>query len=372
MSSETPPPKVLVPEKLSPDGLALLRGSVQVDERIGLSPEDLISVVPGYDAMVIRSATKVTAAVLQAGKQLKVVARAGIGVDNVDVDEATKLGIVVVNSPSGNTEAAAEHTVALIMAMARKVPEACASLKGGRWEKSKFMGIELKGRVLGIVGLGKVGLIVARLAKGLGMKVNALDPYASPAVAASASVTLVSSLPELLGSADFVSIHTPLIASTKGMISAEELAHMKPGARILNVARGGTIDEAALLEALESGHLAGAGIDVFTSEPPAPDSVAAKLVAHPLVVATPHLGASTVEAQENVSIDVCEQVLQILDGSLPRSAVNAPLILPEEYKTLQPFVRLVEKMGSLYTQHYALTPSGSMGRNTFDLIYQAR
>jgi D-3-phosphoglycerate dehydrogenase len=202
------------------------------------------------------------------------------------------------------------------------------------------------------------------------MKVNALDPYASPAVAASASVTLVSSLPELLGSADFVSIHTPLIASTKGMISAEELAHMKPGARILNVARGGTIDEAALLEALESGHLAGAGIDVFTSEPPAPDPVATKLVAHPLVVATPHLGASTVEAQENVSIDVCEQVLQILDGSLPRSAVNAPLILPEEYKTLQPFVRLVEKMGSLYTQHYALTPSGSMGRNTFDLIYQ--
>lgn len=202
------------------------------------------------------------------------------------------------------------------------------------------------------------------------MKVNALDPYASPAVAASASVTLVSSLPELLGSADFVSIHTPLIASTKGMISTEELAMMKPGARILNVARGGTIDEAALLEALESGHLGGAGIDVFTKEPPVSDSIVAKLIAHPRVVATPHLGASTVEAQENVSIDVCEQVLQILDGSLPRSAVNAPLILPEEYKKLQPFVRLVEKMGSLYTQHYALSPSGSMTRNTFDLIYQ--
>lgn len=202
------------------------------------------------------------------------------------------------------------------------------------------------------------------------MKVNALDPYASPAVAASASVTLVSSMSELLGSADFVSIHTPLIASTKGMISTAELAQMKQGARILNVARGGTIDEAALLEALYSGHLAGAGIDVFTAEPPAADSVAAKLVSHPLVVATPHLGASTVEAQENVSIDVCEQVLQILNGSLPRSAVNAPLILPEEYKKLQPFVRLVEKMGSLYTQHYALTPSGSMTRNTFDLIYQ--
>lgn len=202
------------------------------------------------------------------------------------------------------------------------------------------------------------------------MSVNALDPYASPAVAASASVTLVSSLPELLSSADFLTIHTPLIASTRGMISETELAQMKPGARILNVARGGTIDEGALLAALESGHLAGAAVDVFTSEPPAADSTAAKLIAHPRAVATPHLGASTVEAQENVSVDVCEQVLEILKGSLPRSAVNAPLILPEEYQKLQPFVRLVEKLGSLYTQHYAAMPGGSMTRNTFDLIYQ--
>ncbi|XHG08332.1 hypothetical protein AWENTII_011438 [Aspergillus wentii] len=201
------------------------------------------------------------------------------------------------------------------------------------------------------------------------MHVNALDPYAPPALAASASVTLVSSLSELLASADFLTIHTPLIASTKGMISTSELSQMKPGARILNVARGGTIDEAALFEALESGHLAGAAIDVFTSEPPAPDSTAAKLISHPRTVATPHLGASTVEAQENVSIDVCEQVLQILDGSLPRSAVNAPLILPEEYSKLQPFVRLVERMGSLYTQHYASSAGGSMTRNTFDLVY---
>lgn len=201
------------------------------------------------------------------------------------------------------------------------------------------------------------------------MNVNALDPYASPAAAASASVTLVSSLSELLPTADFLTIHTPLIASTKGMISTAELAQMKPGSRILNVARGGTIDEAALLDALESGHLAAAAIDVFTSEPPQPDSTAARLIAHPCAVVTPHLGASTVEAQENVSIDVCEQVLQILNGSLPRSAVNAPLILPDEYRKLQPFVRLVEKMGSLYTQHYASTVGGSMTRNTFDLIY---
>lgn len=219
-----------------------------------------------------------------------------------------------------------------------------------------------------------VGLIVARLAKGLGMKVNAVDPYASPAVASSASVTLLPSLATLLPTIDFLSIHTPLIASTKGMISTSELAQLKPGARVLNVARGGTIDEAALLKALDSGHIAGAAVDVFTSEPPASDSPASRLIAHPRVVATPHLGASTVEAQENVSIDICEQVLQILSGALPRSAVNVPLILPEEYQKLQPFVHLIEKMGSLYTQHFTSTVTGSSfssaGRNTFDLIYE--
>jgi len=214
-----------------------------------------------------------------------------------------------------------------------------------------------------------VGLTVARLANGLGMHVQALDPYASPSLAAAASVTLVHSLPALLNVADFLTIHTPLIASTKGMISGPELASMKKGARILNVARGGMIDESALYDALESGHIAGAGIDVFTTEPPTPDSPAAKLISHPKVVATPHLGASTVEAQENVSIDVCEQVLSILRGELPRSAVNAPLILPEEYKKLQPFVKLVEKMGSLYTQHYSRSRQPEL-RTTFDLIYE--
>jgi D-3-phosphoglycerate dehydrogenase len=213
-------------------------------------------------------------------------------------------------------------------------------------------------------------MIVARSAKGLGMNVVAVDPYASAAVASSASVTLLSSLSEMLPVVDFLTIHTPLIASTKGMISTSELARMKPGSRILNVARGGTIDEMALLYALESGHVAGAAVDVFTSEPPAEDSSAAKLIAHPKVVATPHLGASTIEAQENVSIDVCDQVLQILQGALPRSAVNAPLILPEEYKKLQPFVQLIEKMGCLYTQHYTSVTTGPLNRNTFDLIYQ--
>jgi D-3-phosphoglycerate dehydrogenase / 2-oxoglutarate reductase len=204
------------------------------------------------------------------------------------------------------------------------------------------------------------------------MNVVALDPYASPAVAQSANVILVSSLDDLLPLADFLTIHTPLIAATKGMISSHELNRMKPGSRVLNVARGGVFDELALLAALESGHIAGAAIDVFTTEPPHkdPESNAALLIAHPRCIATPHLGASTVEAQENVSIDVCEQVLQILAGDLPRSAVNAPLILPAEYKTLQPFVKLVEKMGSLYTQHYTGRPQQSSPRDTFDLIYQ--
>lgn len=216
-----------------------------------------------------------------------------------------------------------------------------------------------------------VGLTVARIANGLGMRLVAYDPYANSNLAAAASVTLRPSLAELLKEADFLTLHTPLIASTKGMISTAELETMKPTARILNVARGGMIDEDALVEALDAGKIAGAGIDVFTSEPPQPDSSASRLIAHPKVVATPHLGASTREAQENVSIDVCEQVVSILSGELPRSAVNAPIILPEEYRTLQPFVSLVEKMGSLYTQHYSSVKSDSF-RTTFDIIYEGK
>ncbi|RMD43970.1 hypothetical protein DV735_g1083, partial [Chaetothyriales sp. CBS 134920] len=373
-----PNPRVLCPEKLSPDGLALLRKTLDVDEKKGLSAEELLAIIPEYDALLVRSETKVTASVLKAGRKLKVVARAGVGVDNVDVPAATKLGIVVVNSPSGNIQAAAEHTIALLMSLARHVPDSSSSVKAGNWERSKFVGVEVQGKVLGIVGLGKVGLIVARMARGLGMTVIASDPYASESVATAANVVLAPSLAELLPQCDFLTIHTPMLASTRGMMSTAELSQLKQGARILNVARGGIIDEAALLEALESGHLAGAAIDVFTSEPPTkaePGSALAKLIQHPKVVCTPHLGASTVEAQENVSIDVCEQVLQILRGDLPRSAVNAPIILPAEYKTLQPFVRLVEKMGSLYTQHFSQGQHGreqapGQQRNTFDIIYE--
>ncbi|KAF1998548.1 phosphoglycerate dehydrogenase [Amniculicola lignicola CBS 123094] len=368
-------PKILIPEKVSPDGLALLQGQFEVDEKKGLSPEQLKDIIGEYEALIVRSETQVTAELLAAAKKLKVVARAGVGVDNVDVVAATKHGIIVVNSPSGNINAAAEHTIALMMAVARNIADGSQSIKSGKWERSRLVGVEAKGKTLAIVGLGKVGLTVARIATGLGMRLIAYDPYANPNLAAAASVTLKPSLVDILKEADFLTLHTPLIASTRGMIGANELATMKPTARILNVARGGMIDEIALVEALDKGTIAGAGIDVFTSEPPKPDDTASRLVAHPKVVATPHLGASTKEAQENVSIDVCEQVVSILSGELPRSAVNAPIILPEEYRTLQPFVTLVEKMGSLYTQHYSnhLTATGVTSNNfrtTFDLTYE--
>ncbi|KAF2279708.1 phosphoglycerate dehydrogenase [Westerdykella ornata] len=368
-------PKVLIPEKVSPDGLALLKEDFDVDEKKGLSPEELKTIIGEYEALIIRSETKVTADLIKAAKKLKVVARAGVGVDNVDVEAATQHGVIVVNSPSGNINAAAEHTIALMMAVARNIGDADASIKAGKWDRSRLTGIEAKGRTLGIVGLGKVGLTVARIANGFGMRLIAYDPYANANLAAAASVTLKPTLADVLKEADFLTLHTPLIASTRGMIGAAELATMKPTARILNVARGGMIDEDALVAALDAGKIAGAGIDVFTSEPPKPDSSASRLIAHPKVVATPHLGASTREAQENVSIDVCEQVVTILNGGLPRSAVNAPIILQEEYRTLQPFVILVEKMGSLYTQHF-LTHRSASGtatksfRTTFDIIYE--
>ncbi|CAN9124888.1 unnamed protein product [Alternaria sp. RS040] len=363
--------KILIPEKVSPDGLALLKDQFDVDEKKGLTPEELKKIISEYDALIVRSETKVTAELLEAAKKMKVVARAGVGVDNVDVQSATSHGIIVVNSPSGNINAAAEHTIALLMAVARNVGDASQSIKAGKWERSRLVGVEAKGKTLAIVGLGKVGLTVARIANGLGMRLIAYDPYANPNLAAAASVTLRPSLAEILKEADFLTLHTPLIASTKGMISKAELETMKPTARILNVARGGMIDEDALVEALDAGVIAGAGIDVFTSEPPEQNSSATRLIAHPKVVATPHLGASTKEAQENVSIDVCEQVVSILSGELPRSAVNAPIVLPDEYRTLQPFISLVEKMGSLYTQHYSSAKTGSF-RTTFDLIYEGK
>lgn len=383
-------PRILVPEKVSPDGLAMLRDHYDVETRLGLAPDELLAAIPAYDALIVRSETKVTAAVLAAGRKLRVVARAGVGVDNIDVDAATAHGIIVVNSPSGNIVAAAEHTITLLLATARNVGRADASMKGGKWERAPLVGVEVGRKTLGIVGLGKVGMKVARMATGLGMRVVAHDPYASADLAKEAGVELVDRLDAMLPAVDFLTIHTPLIATTLNLLGEERLRTMRPTARVLNVARGGVYNEEALLRALDEGWIAGAGIDVFTAEPPAPGSAAARLAAHPRVVATPHLGASTVEAQENVSLDVCAQVLEILRGGLPTAAVNAPLILPEEYRRLQPFVKLVERMGGLYTQHFAAAatsaaagtgstgPGGSgagkagrmVGGRRFELSYQ--
>ncbi|KAF7861949.1 hypothetical protein EAF04_007830 [Stromatinia cepivora] len=360
-------PKILIPEKVSIDGLTLLGNKFEIHQPKTLSPVDLLTIIPHYSALIIRSETKVTSEILAAAKNLKVVARAGVGVDNIDVETATRHGIIVVNSPSGNIAAAAEHTIALLMAVARNVPAGDRSLRGGGWERGKLVGTEVGGKVLGIIGLGKVGLKVARMAVGLGMKVLALDPYASPEIAEANDVLLVKELVELLPVVDFLTIHTPLIASTLDLIGKEELGKMKKTAKVLNVARGGVYNEQALLDALDEGIIAGAGLDVFTSEPPTPDSPAQKLTQHPKVVATPHLGASTIEAQESVSVDVCTQVRSILSGGLPTSAVNAPLILPEEYKKLQPFVKLMEKIGGLYTQHYR---GKGVGGKKFEVIYE--
>ncbi|KAK3303252.1 D-isomer specific 2-hydroxyacid dehydrogenase [Chaetomium strumarium] len=364
-------PRILVPEKLSPEGLALLRCTgYQVDTPPApFSPSDLLSRIPAYHGLIVRSETKVSADVLAAGAKLRVVARAGVGVDNIDVDAATRQGVIVVNSPSGNILAAAEHTVALLLAVARNVGRADAGMKAGKWERAKLVGVEVGRKTLGIVGFGKVGMQVARMAKGLGMEVRVYDPYASAEVATQNGVDLRASLDELVAEVDFLTVHTPLLASTANLVGEKELRRMKRSARVLNVARGGVYNEEALLKALDEGWIAGAALDVFTSEPPAERSVAARLAAHPKVLSTPHLGASTVEAQENVSMDVCTQVVEILRGGLPTAAVNAPLILPEEYRRLQPFVRLIERMGSLYTQHFGGRHSKRVGARRFELVY---
>lgn len=343
--------RILVADPIAAEGVALLRERADVDERFKLDAASLTEIIGRYDALVVRSETRVTAAIIEAGTRLRVIARAGVGVDNVDVEAASRRGVVVVNSPTGNIAAAAEHTIALLFALARHIPAANASLLAGRWERARFVGAELRGKTLGIVGLGKVGVEVARRAGdgGLGMRLLAADPYAAPETARTLNAELVP-LDELLAHADFVTVHTALTSGTRGLIGAAELARVKPGARLINCARGGVIDEEALLAALEAGTVAGAALDVFTSEPPAEGSVGRRLIEHPHVVATPHLGASTEEAQVNVAVDVAEQIVELLAGGAARSAVNAPLILPDTLRQLQPWMRLVEKLGRLYTQ----------------------
>ena len=338
--------RVLVSDPVAEDGIAYLRQHAEVDVRTGLKPEELIQIIPGYDALVVRSETKVTAKVVEAGARLQVIGRAGVGIDNIDVPAATRKGVVVVNAPTGNNIAAAEHTLGMMLALARNIPQAYSSVKGGAWQRSRFMGVELRGKVLGVVGLGKIGTEVARRAQALEMRVLAYDPYLSAEHARRLGIEAVS-LDELLPRADFITFHVPLTPQTRGLIGLEQLRKMKPSARLVNCARGGIIDETALAEALEQGLVAGAALDVFAQEPLSPD--------HPLlrsekVVVTPHLGGSTVEAQVGVALDVAEQIVAVLNGQSARYAVNAPVIMPETASILLPYMELVGKLGSIATQ----------------------
>lgn len=338
-------PRVLVADPLVEDGLTRLRAAADVDVRTRLSEPDLVAAIGSYDALIVRSETSVTAAVLEAGRSLKVVGRAGVGVDNIDVTAATRHGILVVNAPRGNIIAAAEHTIGLLFALARNIPQADAALQRGEWNRSRYTGVEIRGKTLGIVGLGNIGSEVARRALGLEMDLIAFDPAVPRERAEQLSVDLVS-LEELFRRADFISVHAPLVAGTRNLIDASVLALAKPGARLINTSRGGIVDEAALYRALTAGGLAGAASDVFVNEPVGENP----LLGLPNFIATPHIAASTVEAQASVAFDVSEEVLAVLRGELPRYAVNAPSLPPEEMAFLRPFAILAERLASLHVQ----------------------
>lgn len=337
--------RILVAEPIAKEGIAILRANHEVDERLGLSGDELCAILPEYDALVVRSQVKVDAAVIAAGPRLVVIGRAGVGVDNVDLDAATRAGITVVNAPTGNTIAAAEHTLALLYGVARRIAPADASLRRGEWKRTQFTGLELRGRTLGIVGLGKIGQAIAARAIAMEMTVVAADPFVTPEQAAHHGVEMVG-FDELLARSDVVSVHVPLSRATRHLISTQQLARMKPGAILLNVARGGVVDEAAVAAALETGALAGAGVDVFETEPP----TGSPLLDAPNTLLTPHLGASTAEAQVAVAEEVADQVLDVLAGRSARYAVNAPLVTPETARALAPYLPLGEVLGRFFAQ----------------------
>jgi len=338
--------KVLISDKLSPLAKEIFeKRGIEVDQIVGLTPEQLIEIIPHYDGLAIRSATRVTKAVLAAAQKLKVVGRAGIGVDNVDITAATNGGVVVMNTPFGNSITTAEHAIALMFALARQIPLANESTHAGKWEKSRFMGVELTSKVLGVIGCGNIGAIAADRALGLKMKVVAFDPYLSIERAEELGVEKVE-LDDLLHRADFITLHTPLTDSTRGILNAEAFAKMKDGVRIVNCARGGLIDEDALLAALDSGKVAGAALDVFAIEP-AKENI---LFGHEKVVATPHLGAATSEAQVNVAVQVAEQMADyLLDGAVT-NALNMPSVSAEESVRLSPYMSLAHQLGSFAGQ----------------------
>lgn len=337
--------KVLVSDPVAKEGIALLQSQCQVDVRLGLKPEELIAAIGDYEALVVRSETKVTAPIIAAGKKLLIIGRAGVGIDNIDVAAATQRGIMVVNAPTGNTISAAEHSLALLLALARHVPQAHSLLKAGQWRRSDFVGVELRGKVLGVLGLGNVGSEVARRAIGLQMRPIAYDPFVSPDYAANLGVQMMP-LEEVLKNADFITLHLPLTNQTRGIIGAKELTTVKPTVRIVNCARGGLVDEEALYHAVEEGRVAGAAVDVFSTEP-ATDNI---LLKSNKIIVTPHLGASTAEAQVGVAVDVAEQILAVFQGKPARYAVNSPFITPEALATLRPFLEVASLVGSLLSQ----------------------
>ena len=338
--------RILVAEPIAEEGVARLRAEHEVDERPGLSRDELCAILPEYDALVVRSQVQVDAPMITAaGNRLQVIGRAGVGVDNVDLDAATRAGITVVNAPTGNTIAAAEHTLALLYATARRIAAADASVRRGEWQRTRFTGVELRGRTLGIVGLGKIGQAIAVRARAMEMTVIASDPYVTAEQAARHGVELVP-FDRLLERADIVSVHVPLTRATRGLIGREQLSRLKPGAMLLNVARGGVIDEAAVADALESGALGAAAVDVFEHEPP----IGSPLLSSPNTLLTPHLGASTAEAQVAVAEEIADQVLDVLAGRSARYAVNAPLLTPETARALAPYLPLAEILGRFFAQ----------------------
>ncbi|MFH1577810.1 MAG: phosphoglycerate dehydrogenase [Candidatus Omnitrophota bacterium] len=340
--------KILVSDRLAEEGLAILKKSKEftVDVKTGLKPEELQGIIKDYDAIIIRSGTKVTGEIIRAAKNLRVIGRAGVGLDNVDLAAATEKGIVVMNAPAGNTISTCEHTMSMLLSLARNIPQANTSTKAGQWKRSQFMGIELYKKTLGIIGLGRIGEEVARRALSFGMKVIAFDPYLSNEIGKGIRVEMVE-LETLLKNSDFITVHTPLTEATRHIISDKEFALMKHGMRIINCARGGIIDEAALVKAVKQGKVAGAGLDVFEKEPIDPESELLKL---DNVIISPHLGASTEEAQVNVAVEIAECVGDYLLGLGICNAVNYPRIAPDVYKILSPYINLAQALGNFASQ----------------------
>jgi len=337
--------KVLVSDPVSEEGIKLIQQVADVDIKTGLSPQEIIEIIGNYDALMVRSGTQVTADVIEAGFKLKVIGRAGVGVDNIDVEKASEKGILVVNAPEGNTISAAEHTMALMLSMARNLPKASSSLKAGKWQRSEFMGIELFKKTLGIIGLGRIGTEVAKRSRSFGMNIIAYDPYISAERAEKLGI-ISCSLDDVFARADIITIHAPKSPVTKHLIGEEELNKMKDGVRIINCARGGLIDEQALYNALISGKVAAAALDVFEKEPPKNNP----LMELEQVIPTPHLGASTQEAQVNVAVQVADQIVHMIKGEPVHMAVNVPVLPPEIMSEVEPFIPLMKTLGSFYMQ----------------------